>query len=36
VSAKDIVFHHAVAPPDCAKELLAALQKATPVNKATN
>jgi len=36
VSAKAVVFHHAVPVPDCAKELLAALQKATPVNKATN
>ncbi len=33
VSAQAIVFKKAVPVPDCAKELLATLQKATPVNK---
>jgi lipid-binding SYLF domain-containing protein len=33
VSAKSIVFNHAVPVPACAKELLATLQKASPVNK---
>src|SRR5580692_6330052 len=33
VSAKAIVFHKAVPVPDSAKDLLATLQKATPVNK---
>jgi hypothetical protein len=33
VSAKSIVFNHAVPVPECAKELLATLQKASPVNK---
>src|SRR5271156_1635975 len=33
VDAKDIVFKKAVPVPDCAKELLATLQKASPVNK---
>jgi lipid-binding SYLF domain-containing protein len=33
VSAKSIVFSHAVAVPECAKDLLATLQKASPVNK---
>lgn len=33
LSAKSIVFDHAVPVPDCAKTLLATLQKATPVNK---
>jgi len=35
VSAKSIVFDNAVAVPACAKELLAILQKATPVNKSS-
>jgi len=35
VSAKDIVFKHAVAVPPSAKILLATLQKASPVNKST-
>ncbi|HWW18193.1 MAG TPA: lipid-binding SYLF domain-containing protein [Candidatus Saccharimonadales bacterium] len=33
VSAKSIVFEKAVPVPDCAKELLLTLQKASPVNK---
>jgi lipid-binding SYLF domain-containing protein len=33
VKAADIVFNKAVPVPDCAKTLLATLQKATPVNK---
>jgi len=33
VSAKSIVFLKAVPVPDCAKELLATLQKASPINK---
>jgi lipid-binding SYLF domain-containing protein len=33
VSAKSIVFNHAVPVPACAKDLLATLQKASPVNK---
>jgi SH3 domain-containing YSC84-like protein 1 len=33
VSAKSIVFEHAVPVPDSAKELLSTLQKASPVNK---
>jgi len=33
VSAKAIVFNKAVPVPPCAKELLATLQKASPVNK---
>jgi len=33
VSAQAIVFHKAVPVPDCATDLLATLQKATPVNK---
>ena len=33
VSAKAIVFHKAVPVPDSAKDLLATLEKATPVNK---
>ena len=33
VSAKAIVFNHAVPVPECAKGLLATLQKASPVNK---
>lgn len=33
VSAKSIVFQKAVPVPDCAKELLATLQKASPINK---
>jgi lipid-binding SYLF domain-containing protein len=33
VSAKAIVFSKAVSVPDCAKELLATLQKASPINK---
>ena len=33
VSARAIVFHNAVPVPDCATDLLATLQKATPVNK---
>ena len=33
ISAKDIVFNKAVATPACAEELLAILQKATPLNK---
>jgi SH3 domain-containing YSC84-like protein 1 len=36
VSAKAIVFQKAVPVPDCAKDLLATLQKATPVNKSAN
>jgi lipid-binding SYLF domain-containing protein len=36
VSAKSIVFNKAVPVPDSAKELLATLQKATPVNKGKN
>jgi lipid-binding SYLF domain-containing protein len=36
VSAKSIVFDKAVPVPDCAKGLLATLQKATPVNKSSN
>jgi lipid-binding SYLF domain-containing protein len=35
VSAKSIVFAKAVPVPDCAKQLLATLQKATPVNKSS-
>lgn len=35
VSAKSIVFDKAVPVPDCAKDLLATLQKASPVNKST-
>ena len=35
VSAKSIVFDKAVPTPECAKGLLATLQKATPVNKST-
>jgi lipid-binding SYLF domain-containing protein len=33
VSAKSIVFQKAVPVPSCAKELLATLQKASPINK---
>ncbi len=33
ISAQSIVFKHAVPVPDSAKDLLALLQKATPVNK---
>jgi SH3 domain-containing YSC84-like protein 1 len=33
VSVKSIVFNHAVPVPACAKDLLATLQKASPVNK---
>jgi lipid-binding SYLF domain-containing protein len=33
IGAKDIVFNQAVAVPACAEELLAILQKATPLNK---
>jgi lipid-binding SYLF domain-containing protein len=33
VSAKSIVFQKAVPVPDCAKALLATLQKASPINK---
>ena len=33
VSAKSIVFERAVPLPDCAKQLLATLQKASPINK---
>jgi len=33
VTAQDIVFNNAVPVPDSAKELLATLQKASPVNK---
>jgi SH3 domain-containing YSC84-like protein 1 len=33
VSASDIVFNKAVSVPDSAKNLLATLQKASPVNK---
>lgn len=36
VSAADIVFKKAVPVPDSAKELLATLQKASPVNKSEN
>ncbi len=36
VSAQDIVFNKAEPVPDCAKELLATLQKASPVNKGKN
>ena len=36
VSAKDIVFKHAVPVPPSAKTLLATLQKASPKNKSTN
>ena len=36
VSAKAIVFDKTVPVPDSAKDLLATLQKATPVNKSTN
>jgi SH3 domain-containing YSC84-like protein 1 len=36
VSAKAIVFEKAVPVPDSAKELLATLQKATPINKSKN
>jgi lipid-binding SYLF domain-containing protein len=36
VSAKAIVFDKAVPVPDSAKDLLATLQKATPVNKSSN
>lgn len=36
VSAKSIVFNKAVPVPDSAKELLATLQKASPVNKSRN
>lgn len=35
VSAKSIVFDKAVPAPACAKDLLATLQKATPVNKSS-
>jgi SH3 domain-containing YSC84-like protein 1 len=35
VSAQSIVFDNAVTVPDCAKELLATLQKATPVDKSS-
>jgi SH3 domain-containing YSC84-like protein 1 len=35
VSASDIVFNKAVPVPDSAKDLLATLQKASPVNKST-
>jgi len=34
VSAKAIVFNHAVPVPECAKGLIATLQKAPPVNRA--
>ena len=33
ISAKDIVFNRAVSVPDCAKNLLATLQKASPTKK---
>jgi len=33
LKAQDIVFKKAVPAPDSAKELLATLQKASPVNK---
>jgi SH3 domain-containing YSC84-like protein 1 len=33
ISAKDIVFNKAVSVPDCAKNLLATLQKASPTKK---
>jgi len=36
VTAQDIVFKKAEPVPDCAKELLATLQKASPVNKSKN
>ncbi len=36
VSAKAIVFNKAVPVPACAKELLATLEKASPVNKSKN
>jgi SH3 domain-containing YSC84-like protein 1 len=36
VSAKAIVFEKAVPVPDSAKDLLATLQKATPINKSKN
>lgn len=36
VSAQDIVFKKAVPVPDSAKQLLATLQKASPVNKSSN
>jgi SH3 domain-containing YSC84-like protein 1 len=36
VSAKNIVFNKAVPVPACAKELLATLEKASPVNKSKN
>ncbi len=36
VSARAIVFNKAVPVPACAKDLLATLQKATPVNKSKN
>jgi len=36
VSAQDIVFKKAEPVPDCAKGLLATLQKASPVNKSNN
>jgi SH3 domain-containing YSC84-like protein 1 len=36
VSAKSIVFEKAVPAPDSAKELLATLQKASPINKSSN
>jgi hypothetical protein len=36
VSAQDIVFNKAEPAPDSAKELLATLEKASPVNKSKN
>jgi hypothetical protein len=36
VSAQAIVFHKAEPVPACAKDLLATLQKASPVNKSKN
>jgi lipid-binding SYLF domain-containing protein len=36
VSAKAVIFDKAVPVPDSAKNLLATLQKATPVNKSKN
>jgi len=36
VSAKAIVFHQAVLVPDCAKGLIATLEKASPVNGTKN
>src|SRR5271170_6683400 len=36
MSAESIVFNHAVPPPPSAKQLLATLQKASPINKSSN